>query len=49
MDPYERSKIGDALVEERFKNGDFVIKEGEAGDKFYFIMDGTAIATKKLG
>lgn len=48
MDPYERSKIADALREEKFKKGDFVIKEGEIGDKFYLISEGEAIATKEL-
>ena len=48
MDPYERSKIGDALREEKYKNGDFIIKEGESGDKFFMISEGTAIATKTL-
>ena len=37
MDPYERSKIGDALKEERYKEGDYVIKEGELGDKFFIV------------
>jgi CRP-like cAMP-binding protein len=48
MDPYERSKLGDALKEEHYKKGDYVIKEGEIGDKFYFISEGEAIATKQL-
>jgi hypothetical protein len=29
MDPYERSKLGDAVKEEEFKKGDYIIKEGE--------------------
>lgn len=48
MDPYERTKIGDAIKEERFTKDQFIIREGEAGDKFYIINEGTAIATKKL-
>ena len=48
MDPYERSKLGDALKEERFAANDFVIKEGQAGDRFFIIQEGTAIATKVL-
>ena len=46
MDPYERSKLGDAVREERFKSGDYIIKQGDAGDKFYILDEGTAIATK---
>ena len=49
MDPYERQKICDALTEEHFKKGDFIITEGQTGNKFYFIEEGTAIATKQLG
>jgi cAMP-dependent protein kinase regulator len=26
MDAYERSKLGDAVLEERFKKGDFIIR-----------------------
>lgn len=48
MDPYERSKIGDALYELKYNKGDYVIREGESGDKFYIILDGTAMATKQL-
>ena len=48
MDPYERSKIADVAVKAKFKKGDYVIKQGETGDNFYFIEDGTAVATKTL-
>lgn len=46
MDPYERSKLSDALIEEKFSKDDFIIKQGDAGDKFYILEEGTAIATK---
>ena len=48
MDPYERSKLADALKEEKFSKGDYIIKEGDIGDKFYLISEGEAIATKTL-
>jgi len=48
MDPYERSKLGDALKEERFAANEYVIREGQAGDRFFIIQEGTAIATKVL-
>jgi len=48
MDPYERSRLGDALKEEKYKKGDYVIEEGQIGDKFYFISEGEAIATKQI-
>ena len=48
MDSYERSKLSDAIVEKWFEEGEYVIKEGEAGNIFYLIMSGHAIATKTL-
>jgi len=36
------------LKEEKFKKGEYVIKENEIGDKFYLICDGEAVATKTL-
>ena len=48
MDAYERSKLADAFKEEHYKAGDFVIKEGEQGNVFYFIEEGEAVATKVL-
>jgi len=49
MDPYERSKLGDAVKEETFTKGQKIITEGEEGNTFYLITEGTAIATKNLG
>ena len=49
MDPYERSKLGDAVKETTVKKDDMIIKEGEEGQTFYLISEGTAIATKKMG
>jgi cAMP-dependent protein kinase regulator len=46
MDPYDRSKLGDAVREETFKEGDFIIRQGDPGEKFYLLDAGTAIATK---
>lgn len=48
MDPYERSKIADVAIPLKFKPGEFVIKQGEQGDKFFFIEEGTAVATKTM-
>ena len=44
LEQYERSKICDCLLSETFIKGDFVIKEGEEGMKFYFVQEGTAEA-----
>lgn len=48
VDPYERSKIADVAMPVKAKAGDYVIKQGEPGDKFYIIEDGHAVATKVL-
>jgi cAMP-dependent protein kinase regulator len=48
MEPYERSILSDAFVEESFKAGDFIIKVGEEGNKFYLIEEGELVATKAL-
>jgi len=49
MDPYERSKLGDAVKEQKYKKGEFVITEGDEGSTFYLISEGTCEATKNLG
>jgi cAMP-dependent protein kinase regulator len=46
MEPYERSVLSDAFIEEKFKAGDFVIRAGEEGNKFYLIEEGECVATK---
>ena len=48
MDPYERSKVADALREEKYKKNEYVIKEGEIGDKFFILSEGEAVAMKVL-
>jgi cAMP-dependent protein kinase regulator len=48
MDPYERSKIADSVHSVKFNKGEYIIKQGEQGDTFYFVEDGYAVATKIL-
>lgn len=43
---YERSQIADALKAETLSAGDKVITQGEPGDKFYILEEGTLYATK---
>lgn len=46
LSSYERSKLADALNTQIFKSGENVVTEGEAGENFYFIEDGTAEVVK---
>jgi len=46
MDAYERSQLADALKVEEFADGATICKEGEAGNTFYIIEEGHAVATK---
>lgn len=48
MDPYERSKIADAFKPVSFPANEYVVREGDWGDLFYMIEEGTSIATKVL-
>jgi len=46
LDAFERGKLTDALVTEKFNKDDYIVREGEQGNKFYFIEEGTCIAVK---
>lgn len=48
MDPYERSKLGDAVKEETYPKGTYVIREGDDGNCFYLLSEGTVEATKSM-
>lgn len=45
----ERSKLVEEFKEERFKDGDCVVKQGETGTKFYLIRDGQFEVAKRVG
>ncbi|WVQ64799.1 uncharacterized protein L199_002968 [Kwoniella botswanensis] len=47
LQPQERAKIADVLESRTFSQGEDVIKQGEAGDEFFLIESGNAIAIKK--
>lgn len=42
----ERAKIADVLESKTFVEGEDVIKEGEAGEEFFLIESGSAVAIK---
>lgn len=46
LEAYERSQIADALKAETKSAGEKVITQGEPGDKFYVVEEGTLYATK---
>jgi cAMP-dependent protein kinase regulator len=48
MEEYDRVCLADAIYEEKFKQGEHIIKQGDSGDRFFFILSGEAIATKRL-
>lgn len=43
----EKDKLCDCLKQEKFTSGQYVIKQGEQGDIFYLVVEGTAIAEKE--
>lgn len=46
MDDYERGQLSDNIKEETYNEGEFIVKEGDHGDIFFFIVEGEAIALK---
>lgn len=43
----EKDKICDCLVIGHYKNGEYIIREGDKGNTFFFIIEGNCIATQK--
>ena len=48
MSAYERSQIADAIKTETHGEGEVIIQEGDSGDTFYMIMEGSASAFKQV-
>jgi cAMP-dependent protein kinase regulator len=46
LEPGERSKIADALVSRVYADGEDVVRQGDMGDKFFFVEDGEAVVIK---
>jgi cAMP-dependent protein kinase regulator len=49
LQPQERAKIADVLESRTFQEGEDVITEGDAGEEFFLIESGSAIAIKMDG
>lgn len=48
MDSYERSQIVDALKCDSFGKGDYVVQQGQSGERFYIVEEGSLVAMKKF-
>lgn len=48
MDYYERVSLWDAVKKTKFYKDEEVIIEGELGDSFYFLLEGTAVVKKDI-
>lgn len=48
IEPYERSQIADAIKSQKFKKGEYILREGDYGEIFYILEEGEAVATKML-
>ena len=48
MDAYERQKLPDALKTEEYDADEYIINQGDDGNKFYILISGEAVATKSI-
>lgn len=47
LSAYEREQFYDVLHEQKYDDGEYVIKQGETGNEFYIVIEGTLVAEKK--
>jgi CRP-like cAMP-binding protein len=40
--------VADCLLEKTYQAGEYVIRQDEQGENFFIVVDGEAVATKKL-
>mmetsp|Transcript_82737 Transcript_82737/g.189136 ORF Transcript_82737/g.189136 Transcript_82737/m.189136 type:complete len:332 (+) Transcript_82737:74-1069(+) len=46
LDAYEVSQVADALKSETYKKGDLVVRQGDVGNHFFLLEEGSAVALK---
>lgn len=49
LDKWERLTVADALETVSFEDGETIVKQGEAGDDFYIIVEGCAVVLQQKG
>lgn len=49
LDKWERLTVADALEPVSFDDGETIVKQGEAGDDFYIIVEGCAVVLQQKG
>ncbi|KAF6770788.1 hypothetical protein AHF37_10519 [Paragonimus kellicotti] len=47
LSAYERTNLADALVSETYKDGSWIIRQGEQGEQMYFIEEGAVQISAK--
>lgn len=47
LDKWERLTVADALEPVSFDDGETIVKQGEAGDDFYIIVEGCAVVLQQ--
>ena len=48
LNDHQRSQIADSLKTEKVHQDDIVVRQGEEGDKFYIVEEGTLVALKSV-
>jgi cAMP-dependent protein kinase regulator len=48
LDAADRSKIADSLFPETYQEGEYIIRVGDAGDRMFFMEEGSCIAYRKI-
>jgi len=46
LDPWERLTVADALESVSYSDGDVVVRQGQHGDDFFIIVEGSAVVTQ---